>query len=93
MFPSVAGSADDEDCSSSDAEVDDQEEDRLWLTGIKSWAEGASVVGDDEPLLNDGQIEEDSREQPRVTTSLDSNKPDYLSGSRPKPGRKGRAAT
>ena len=57
----------------------DYETDRSWLKGIASWAEGASGVGDEAVLLNDGQINEDPREQPRAATSLDLEKPDYLS--------------
>ncbi|KAJ7778772.1 hypothetical protein DFH07DRAFT_795956 [Mycena maculata] len=53
--------------------------DRTWLKGVEQWVQGASVVVDDQMLLNDGQIEEDSREQPRVATSLDLDRPDYLS--------------
>ncbi|KAJ7778771.1 hypothetical protein DFH07DRAFT_795953 [Mycena maculata] len=41
--------------------------DRTWLKAMERW------------MLNDGQIEEDSREQPRVATSLDLDKPNYLS--------------
>ncbi|KAJ7778776.1 hypothetical protein DFH07DRAFT_795971 [Mycena maculata] len=53
--------------------------DCTWLKGMEQWVQGASVVVDDQMLLNDGQIEEDSREQPRVATSLDLDRPDYLS--------------
>ncbi|KAJ7778778.1 hypothetical protein DFH07DRAFT_539809 [Mycena maculata] len=53
--------------------------DRTWLKGMERWVQSASVVVDDQMLLDDGQIEEDSREQPRVATSLDLNRPDYLS--------------
>ncbi|KAJ7765758.1 hypothetical protein B0H16DRAFT_1883179 [Mycena metata] len=53
------------------------EEDAAWEQGIKSWAQGASVVDDERMLLNDDQIEEDP-EQPRVATTLDLKKPDYL---------------
>ncbi|KAJ7491086.1 hypothetical protein FB451DRAFT_1552620 [Mycena latifolia] len=53
------------------------EADRSWLKGIESWAESAEGV-DDALLLNDGQIEEDSKEGPRVATSMDLDKADYL---------------
>ncbi|KAJ7778777.1 hypothetical protein DFH07DRAFT_1056164 [Mycena maculata] len=53
--------------------------DRTWLKGMEQWVQGASAVVDDQMLLNDSQIEEDSREQPRVATSLDLDRPDYLS--------------
>ncbi|KAJ7700813.1 hypothetical protein B0H17DRAFT_1327837 [Mycena rosella] len=53
--------------------------DPSWLTWVENWAEGAERVDDDEMLLNDEQIEEDSKEGPRVATSLDLTKPDYLS--------------
>ncbi|KAJ7700815.1 hypothetical protein B0H17DRAFT_1327839 [Mycena rosella] len=53
--------------------------DPSWLTRMESWAEGAERVDDDEMLVNDEQIEEDSKEGPRVATSLDLTKPDYLS--------------
>ncbi|KAJ7042005.1 hypothetical protein C8F04DRAFT_1078005, partial [Mycena alexandri] len=58
------------------AKYDD--EDAAWEQGIQSWAQGASVVTDERMLLNDDQIEEDPREQPRVATTLDLEKPDYL---------------
>ncbi|KAJ6606151.1 hypothetical protein DFH09DRAFT_1353362 [Mycena vulgaris] len=54
------------------------EADSSWLEGIESWAESAKGF-DDEMMLNEGQIEEDSKEGPRVVTSLDLDKPDYLS--------------
>jgi hypothetical protein len=63
----------------------DYETDRSWLKGITSWAEGAAGVGDEAVLLNDEQINEDPREQPRVATSLDLEKPDYLSKIRSAP--------
>ncbi|KAJ6580261.1 hypothetical protein B0H10DRAFT_2198545 [Mycena sp. CBHHK59/15] len=64
----------------------DYEVDRSWLKKMKSWAEDISGVDSDETLLNDMQIEEDPKEQPRVATSLDLYRPDYLS-------REGRTAT
>ncbi|KAJ7778779.1 hypothetical protein DFH07DRAFT_795985 [Mycena maculata] len=57
----------------------DHEPSRTWLKGMEQWVQGASVVVDDQMLLNDGQIEEDPREQPRVAMSLDLDRPDYLS--------------
>ncbi|KAJ7494373.1 hypothetical protein B0H11DRAFT_2004363 [Mycena galericulata] len=57
----------------------DYEPSRTWLKGMERWVQGASDVVDGDMLLNDGQIAEDSTEQPRVATSLDLNKPDYLS--------------
>ncbi|KAF8198156.1 hypothetical protein K438DRAFT_1966903 [Mycena galopus ATCC 62051] len=56
----------------------DYEVDRKWLKGIRRWAAKASKADADETLLSDGQIKEDSREQPRDATSLDLGKPDYL---------------
>ncbi|KAF8198153.1 hypothetical protein K438DRAFT_2016270 [Mycena galopus ATCC 62051] len=56
----------------------DYEVDRKWLKGIRRWAAKASKADVDETLLNDRQIKEDSREQPRDATSLDLAKPDYL---------------
>ncbi|KAF8198155.1 hypothetical protein K438DRAFT_1966902 [Mycena galopus ATCC 62051] len=56
----------------------DYEVDRKWLKGIRRWAAKASKADADETLLNDEQIKEDSREQPRDATSLDLGKPDYL---------------
>ncbi|KAJ7678766.1 hypothetical protein B0H17DRAFT_1182291 [Mycena rosella] len=47
----------------------DDEADRRWFTGIRSWAEGAEVVADDTLLLDDGHIKEGPREQPRVATA------------------------
>ncbi|KAJ7184537.1 hypothetical protein C8R46DRAFT_1208727 [Mycena filopes] len=57
---------------------DYDDEDAEWSKGIQSWAAGASVLTDDRMLLNDAQIEEDLKEQPRVATTLDLAKPDYL---------------
>ncbi|KAJ6530314.1 hypothetical protein B0H19DRAFT_1192800 [Mycena capillaripes] len=56
----------------------DYEMDRRWLKGIKRWAKGTSGAGGDDSLLNDTQIREDPREQPRAAASLDLDKPDYL---------------
>ncbi|KAJ7042006.1 hypothetical protein C8F04DRAFT_114070 [Mycena alexandri] len=58
------------------AKYDDEE--AAWEKGIESWAQSASIVADDRMLLNDDQIEEDPKEQPRVATTLDLHKPDYL---------------
>ncbi|KAJ7152260.1 hypothetical protein C8R43DRAFT_1003924 [Mycena crocata] len=52
---------------------------RKWLKGMKSWVEGTSGVSDEQVLVNDDQIEEDSEEQPRIAATLDLDKPDYLS--------------
>jgi hypothetical protein len=60
----------------------DYEVDRNWLKGVKRWAVGTSGADADEALLIDTQIKEDPREQPRVVTSLDLEKPDYLSRRR-----------
>ena len=55
---------------------------RTWLKGMERWAQRASEVVKDQVLVNDEQINEAySREQPRVATSLDLDKPDYLSMS------------
>ncbi|KAJ7450035.1 hypothetical protein B0H11DRAFT_1928418 [Mycena galericulata] len=59
----------------------DYEEDGEWLEGMAKWAKGTSGATE-QILLNDGQIPDDPREQPRVATSLDLDKPDYLSKSR-----------
>ncbi|KAJ7123883.1 hypothetical protein C8R43DRAFT_1241118 [Mycena crocata] len=56
----------------------DDKADRRWKKAIQTWAEDTSG-GADETLLNDGQIKEDPKEQPRMATSLDLSKPDYLS--------------
>ncbi|KAJ7118996.1 hypothetical protein C8R44DRAFT_737841 [Mycena epipterygia] len=58
---------------------EDDGEDHAWLTGMRSWAQSASGIIDGQVLSNDGQIEEDLKEKPRVATSLDLEKPDYLS--------------
>ncbi|KAJ7450036.1 hypothetical protein B0H11DRAFT_2078174 [Mycena galericulata] len=58
----------------------DYEEDGEWLEGMAKWAKGTSGATE-QILLNDGQIPDDPREQPRVATSLDLDKPDYLSKS------------
>ncbi|KAJ7233516.1 hypothetical protein B0H12DRAFT_1076605 [Mycena haematopus] len=60
----------------------DYEVDRKWLKRVKRWAVGTSAADADEALLIDTQIKEDPREQPRVVTSLDLEKPDYLSRRR-----------
>ncbi|KAJ7700816.1 hypothetical protein B0H17DRAFT_1046721 [Mycena rosella] len=57
----------------------DHKTSRRWLKGMESWRQSASCVVDDQMLLNDGQIEVDSKEGARVATSLDLSKPDYLS--------------
>ncbi|KAJ6484959.1 hypothetical protein DFH09DRAFT_397096 [Mycena vulgaris] len=82
-FPST-DEDDEDDSMSSDSyltDVDAPEElslDHRWLKGIQSWAAGISGAEDDAMLLNDSQIKEDARERPRVATSLDLSKPDYL---------------
>ncbi|KAF7353813.1 hypothetical protein MVEN_01066900 [Mycena venus] len=53
------------------------ETDPSWSKGIRSWAQGASGIDDEKVLLNDGQIETDPREKPRVATSLNLDKPDW----------------
>ncbi|KAJ7488908.1 hypothetical protein FB451DRAFT_1552853 [Mycena latifolia] len=68
-----------EDPAKASIERKDCEVDRAWLKGITHWAEGAEAVGDEEMLLNDDQIKEDPREQPRDATSVDLNRPAYLS--------------
>ncbi|KAJ7152261.1 hypothetical protein C8R43DRAFT_1003926 [Mycena crocata] len=81
---------DDVSCDSQDPEViakasilpDEYETEHLWLKGMESWAQEASSESDENMLLNDGQIEADDKEQPRVATSLDLGKPDYLQLSR-----------
>ncbi|KAJ7187188.1 hypothetical protein C8R46DRAFT_1059122 [Mycena filopes] len=62
-----------------DAGVAADEEDRLWMKGIASWAAGATRADAAETLLNDAQIKDDPRERPRVASSLDLARPDYLS--------------
>ncbi|KAF8215475.1 hypothetical protein K438DRAFT_2008759 [Mycena galopus ATCC 62051] len=99
LYPSVDG--EDDDAISLDSHVSgaddpdeflqasiarDYEVNRSWLQKMKSWAEDISGADSDETLLNDMQIEEGPKEQPRVATSLDLCRPDYLS-------RKGRTAT
>ncbi|KAJ7919363.1 hypothetical protein B0H13DRAFT_1989521 [Mycena leptocephala] len=60
----------------------DYEVDRKWLKGVKRWTVGTSGADADEALLIGPQIKDDLREQPRVVTSLDLEKPDYLSRRR-----------
>ncbi|KAJ7765759.1 hypothetical protein B0H16DRAFT_1524293 [Mycena metata] len=60
------------------ARATSDEKDAAWEQGIKSWVQGTSVVDDERMLLNDDQIEEDPKEQPRVAATLDLEKPDYL---------------
>ncbi|KAJ7077401.1 hypothetical protein B0H15DRAFT_861744 [Mycena belliarum] len=71
---------DEDDCASGVEESmeADSEEDRRWLEGITSWAEGTKAVRDEEMHFNDGQIQEDPREKPRAATTVDLDKPDYL---------------
>ncbi|KAJ6530315.1 hypothetical protein B0H19DRAFT_1242660 [Mycena capillaripes] len=94
LFPSADGDDDDDDAISADSHISgvedpdefakasaargDYELDRRWLTGIKRWAKSTSGAGGDDSLLNDTQIKEDPREQPRAAASLDLDKPDYL---------------
>ncbi|KAJ6510835.1 hypothetical protein C8R45DRAFT_1207678 [Mycena sanguinolenta] len=56
----------------------DHDMDAKWLTGIRRWAKRASSADGDETLLNDKQIPDDPREQPRDAASLDLGRPDYL---------------
>ncbi|KAJ7201055.1 hypothetical protein GGX14DRAFT_571628 [Mycena pura] len=53
---------------------------RTWVKGIESWAEETTAAAecDERTLLNDSQIPEDPKEQPRVLTKLEMEKPDYL---------------
>ncbi|KAJ7077394.1 hypothetical protein B0H15DRAFT_1026179 [Mycena belliarum] len=67
----------DEDDHEESAEGD-SEEDRKWLEGITSWAEGSTAACNEGMFFNDDQIQEDPRETPRVATSVDLDKPDYL---------------
>ncbi|KAJ7144979.1 hypothetical protein C8R43DRAFT_1237732 [Mycena crocata] len=80
----ITGVDDPEEFAKASMARGDYETDRSWLKGIESWAEGASSGNDEEILLNDDQIEEDPKEQPRVAMSLDLAKPDYLQVSRHK---------
>ncbi|KAJ7491034.1 hypothetical protein FB451DRAFT_1221809 [Mycena latifolia] len=95
LFPSEDGDDDSDDSMSSDSHitgVEDSEEfakasaargdyeaDRTWLKGIESWVQNAEGVDDDAMLVNDGQIEAGAKEGPRVATSMELDKPDYLS--------------
>ncbi|KAJ7077398.1 hypothetical protein B0H15DRAFT_861732, partial [Mycena belliarum] len=78
--PLTDGDDEDDYASSVDEPVDpDNEGDLRWLESITSWAEGTKATRDEEMLLNDGQIHEDPREKPRAATTVDLDKPDYLS--------------
>jgi hypothetical protein len=85
LFPSENGDEDDAISSDSHSGVEDSEEfseanvDHEMDTWLKYWAEETAEADTGEPLLNDAQIEEDPKEQPRVAASLDLTKPDYLS--------------
>jgi hypothetical protein len=85
LFPSENGDADDAISSDSHSGVEDSEEfskanvDHEMDTWLKYWAEETAEADTGELLLNDAQIEEDPKEQPRVAASLDLTKPDYLS--------------
>ncbi|KAJ6630284.1 hypothetical protein B0H10DRAFT_1983909 [Mycena sp. CBHHK59/15] len=52
--------------------------DAKWLKRMSIWVERTSGSDDEQLLVNDAQIEVDLKEQPRPATSLDLNKPDYL---------------
>ncbi|KAJ7144988.1 hypothetical protein C8R43DRAFT_1013724 [Mycena crocata] len=80
----ITGIDDSEEFAKASMARGDYEMDRSWLKGMESWAEGASSGNDGGMLLNVDQIEEDPKEQPRVATSLDLAKPDYLQVSRHK---------
>ncbi|KAJ7700807.1 hypothetical protein B0H17DRAFT_212223 [Mycena rosella] len=75
----ITGVEDPEEFAKASVARGDCEKGRTWLTRVESWAQGAECVDDDGMLVNDGQIEVDSNEGPRVATSLDLTKPDYLS--------------
>ncbi|KAJ7437275.1 hypothetical protein FB451DRAFT_1570734 [Mycena latifolia] len=92
LFPSEDGDDDSDDSMSSDSHITgvedpeefmkangDYETDRTWLKGIESWVQNAEGVDDDAMLVNDGQIEAGAKEGPRVATSMELDKPDYLS--------------
>ncbi|KAJ7436190.1 hypothetical protein B0H11DRAFT_2295013 [Mycena galericulata] len=78
----ITGVEDPEEFAKASLARGDYEPSRTWLKGMERWVRGASETVDGEMLLNDGQIEEDFTEKPRVATSLDLNQPDYLE-SRP----------
>ncbi|KAJ7494372.1 hypothetical protein B0H11DRAFT_934008 [Mycena galericulata] len=78
----ITGVEDPEEFAKASFARGDYEPSRTWLKGMERWVRGASETVDGEMLLNDGQIEEDFTEKPRVATSLDLNQPDYLE-SRP----------
>ncbi|KAJ7144989.1 hypothetical protein C8R43DRAFT_561761 [Mycena crocata] len=80
----ISGVDDPEEFAKASMARGDYETDRSWLKEMESWVGSASASGDndEEMLLNDAQIEEDPKEQPRVATSLDLAKPDYLSKHR-----------
>ncbi|KAJ7226801.1 hypothetical protein GGX14DRAFT_627078 [Mycena pura] len=77
----ITGVEDPEEYAKASVARGDHKPSRTWLKGVERWAQGAaSEVVDDEVLVNDAQIEEAySKEQPRVATGLDLEKPDYLS--------------
>ncbi|KAJ6632518.1 hypothetical protein B0H10DRAFT_17421 [Mycena sp. CBHHK59/15] len=52
--------------------------DAKWLKRMSKWVQGTSASDDEQQLVNDAQIEADTREQPRPASSLDLSKPDYL---------------
>ncbi|KAJ7436191.1 hypothetical protein B0H11DRAFT_2295014 [Mycena galericulata] len=74
----ITGVDDPNEYAKASVERGDYKMNRRWLKGMTKWVQTASGVVDDKMLLNDGQIEEDCSEQPRVATSLDLDKPDYL---------------
>ncbi|KAJ7031728.1 hypothetical protein C8F04DRAFT_1109561 [Mycena alexandri] len=87
-----ASADDDDDAVSSDSHIsgvedpeesaralgDEELEDGAWVQEMENWAAGTAGA-DEEALLNDAQITDDPRETPRVATSLDLERPDYLS--------------
>ncbi|KAJ7437274.1 hypothetical protein FB451DRAFT_179230 [Mycena latifolia] len=67
----ITGVEDPEEFAKASAARGDYEADRTWLKGIESWVRNAEGVDDDTMLVNDGQIEADSKEGPasrRVST-------------------------
>ncbi|KAJ7666739.1 hypothetical protein DFH06DRAFT_1184652 [Mycena polygramma] len=74
----ISGVDDPEEFAQASAARGDYKLARKRLEEIKLWAQGASGADTDVALLNDADIEQYIREQPRLVMNLDLDKADYL---------------
>ncbi|KAJ7664326.1 hypothetical protein DFH06DRAFT_1470733 [Mycena polygramma] len=75
----ISGVDDPDEFAKASAARGDYKLDRKRRKEIKLWAKGTSGADPDAVLFNDAQVEQYITEQPRLVTSLDMDKPDYLS--------------